>query len=85
MTVGFTESNVEQATFACLETVSWQIAHGPDIALDMPVAERDNYGQVVLLSMSSRRNAVSADCGKIIQLQLAPKCKNKHVGERADE
>jgi type I restriction enzyme R subunit len=45
---GVTESVVEQAALAWLEAVGWRIAHGPDIAPDMPAAERQNYGEVVL-------------------------------------
>jgi len=48
MTAGFTESVVEQAALAWLEAIGWRVVHGPDIAPDMPAAERDDYGQVVL-------------------------------------
>ncbi|MES0873159.1 type I restriction endonuclease [Sinimarinibacterium sp. HSW-8] len=44
----FTESDVEQAALAWLESLDWQIAHGPDIAPDMPAAERASHGEVVL-------------------------------------
>jgi type I restriction enzyme R subunit len=44
----FTESVVEQAALAWLEAIGWRIAHGPDIAPDMPLAERRDYGEVVL-------------------------------------
>ena len=44
----FTESVVEEAALAWLESAGWQIAHGPDIAPDMPAAERREYGEVVL-------------------------------------
>ena len=43
-----TESTVEAAALEWLETVGWQVAHGPDIAPDTPGAERADYGQVVL-------------------------------------
>jgi type I restriction enzyme R subunit len=43
-----TESTVESAALAWLEAVGWQVAHGPDIAPDMPTAERRGYGEVVL-------------------------------------
>jgi type I restriction enzyme R subunit len=42
------ESDVEDAALAWLESVGWQVAHGPDIAPDMPAAERRDYGEVVL-------------------------------------
>ena len=45
---GVTESVVEQATLAWLESAGWQIAHGPDIAPDMPAAERADYSEVAL-------------------------------------
>ena len=44
----FTESTVEDAALAWLENAGWRVAHGPDIAPDMPAAERRNYGEVVL-------------------------------------
>ncbi len=45
---GVTESVVEQATLAWLEAGGWRVAHGPEIAPDMPAAERANYGDVAL-------------------------------------
>jgi len=44
----FTESTVEEAALAWLESIGWRVAHGPDIAPDMPAAERRDYGEVVL-------------------------------------
>ncbi|MBI2264527.1 MAG: hypothetical protein HYU64_05070 [Armatimonadetes bacterium] len=44
----FTESVVEDAALAWLESTGWQIAYGPDIAPDMPATERRDYGDVVL-------------------------------------
>ncbi|MCC6728752.1 MAG: type I restriction endonuclease subunit R, partial [Chthonomonadales bacterium] len=44
----FTESTVEDATLAWLEGSGWQVAHGPEIAPDMPAAGRADYGEVVL-------------------------------------
>jgi type I restriction enzyme R subunit len=43
-----TESVVEQAALAWLESVGWRVVHGADIAPDAPDAERDHYGQVIL-------------------------------------
>ncbi len=43
-----TESNVEQAALAWLDGLSWNVAHGPDLAPDTLGAERADYGQVVL-------------------------------------
>ena len=45
---GLTESVVEQAALAWLESLGWSVAHGPDIAPDTPGAERADYGAVVL-------------------------------------
>jgi type I restriction enzyme R subunit len=44
----FTESVVEEAALAWLETVGWQVRNGAEIAPGEPAAERDDYGQVVL-------------------------------------
>ena len=44
----FTESVVEEAALAWLETSGWEIAHGPEIAPETPDAERADYGEVVL-------------------------------------
>ena len=44
----FTESVVEEAALAWLESVGWQIRNGAEIAPGEPSAERDDYGQVVL-------------------------------------
>ena len=48
VTARLTESVVEEAALALLEGMGWQIAHGPDIAPDMPAAERTDCGEVVL-------------------------------------
>ena len=45
---GVTESVVEQAGLAWLESVGWPVRHGVDIATGEPAAERADYGQVVL-------------------------------------
>lgn len=45
---GVTESVVEQAALAWLESTGWQIANGADIAPGEPAAERKHYGQVTL-------------------------------------
>jgi type I restriction enzyme R subunit len=49
MNDSFTESVVEQAALAWLEGIGWQVAHGPDIAPDMPAAERTDYSEVILV------------------------------------
>src|SRR5215510_8885681 len=44
----FTESTVEQAALAWLESVGWSVRHGAEIAPSELAAERSDYGQVVL-------------------------------------
>ncbi|MBS0325334.1 MAG: type I restriction endonuclease subunit R [Proteobacteria bacterium] len=44
----FTESVVEQAALDWLAGIGWSVKSGPDIAPDMPGAERREYGEVVL-------------------------------------
>jgi len=46
----FTESVVEEATLAWLESLGYAVLHGPDIAVGMPAAERGdpNYRDVVI-------------------------------------
>src|SRR5256885_3665122 len=48
MSRGFTESIVEAAALAWLESLGWQIKHGPEIAPGELTAERQDYDQVVL-------------------------------------
>ncbi|QQS47288.1 MAG: DEAD/DEAH box helicase family protein [Acidobacteriota bacterium] len=43
-----TESVVEEAALAWLESIGWAIAHGPDIAPDTLAAERSDFGEVIL-------------------------------------
>ena len=43
-----TEADVEQAALDWLQALGWSVVHGPEIAPDMPAAERSDYGQVVL-------------------------------------
>jgi type I restriction enzyme R subunit len=44
----FTESTVEQAALAWLESLGWVVKHGPDIAPEGLFAERADYHEVVL-------------------------------------
>ena len=44
----FTESVVEQAALAWLESAGWQVRSGAEIAPGEPAAERDDYAQIVL-------------------------------------
>jgi type I restriction enzyme R subunit len=43
-----TESTVESAALAWLSELGWQVKHGPEIAPDGLLAERQDFGQVVL-------------------------------------
>lgn len=45
----FNESHVEEAALAWLRDAGWQVTHGPDIAPDMPAAERDGFGETILV------------------------------------
>ncbi|MYA49669.1 MAG: type I restriction endonuclease subunit R [Chloroflexi bacterium] len=51
------ESLVEQVALAWLESLGWQVLHGPDIALDGSAPERVDYGEVVLVQRL--RNALA--------------------------
>jgi len=44
----FTESVVERAALAWLESLGWTVKHGPDIGPGELAAERSDYAQVVL-------------------------------------
>ena len=48
MSLVFTESVVEDAALAWLESLGWTIKHGAEIAPETPAAERTDYSQVVL-------------------------------------
>lgn len=43
----FIESTVGKATLVWLKTTCWQVAHGPDIAPDMLVAQQTDCGEVL--------------------------------------
>ena len=43
-----TETEVEDVALEWLERLGWNVVHGPDIAPDMPGAERTDYSAVVL-------------------------------------
>lgn len=48
MTPVFSESEVEEAALAWLESMGYSVLAGPEIAPGEAMAERENYGQVVL-------------------------------------
>ena len=54
------ESDVEEAARAWLETLGWTVKHGPDIASGELGTERSDYSQVVL---TERQQAVLAMLG----------------------
>jgi type I restriction enzyme R subunit len=45
---GISEAQIESAALAWLESLGWQVKHGPEIAPDGLFAERRDFGQVVL-------------------------------------
>jgi type I restriction enzyme R subunit len=47
MSPDFTESTVEQAALAWLESVGWIVMHGREMSLHEHGGERPGYGQVV--------------------------------------
>ncbi|MCA9315784.1 MAG: type I restriction endonuclease subunit R [Planctomycetes bacterium] len=49
MSAPFAESLVEQAALDILGSLGWTIAHGGDLAPDLPGAERETYQDVVLV------------------------------------
>ena len=52
-----TESHVEDAALAWFGELGYTVLHGPDIAPGEPLAERDDYGQVVLAARLRRKLA----------------------------
>ncbi len=44
----FTESVVEEAALACLESPGLQVTHGPGVTLDIPAAERTDCSEVIV-------------------------------------
>ena len=49
MTDQFNESTVEEAALSWFEELGYAVAHGPDIAPGEPEAERESFGDVVLV------------------------------------
>mgnify|MGYP000369889037 CR=1 FL=1 len=49
MSTRFTESVVEEAALAWLESLGYTILHGPEIAPGEAFAQREDYSQVVLV------------------------------------
>lgn len=43
----FTESTVEDAALVRLERACWQVAHVPEVASDMPVAQQTDCGEIL--------------------------------------
>lgn len=60
----FTESVVEDAALAWIESLGYTIKHGPEIALGELLAERMDYGQVVLAARGQAVNAKNATTRK---------------------
>lgn len=70
MSSGHTESVVEQAVLAWIESAGWRVRNGTGIAPGEPVARRDAYGQVghgpaaarVVVAARLRRSAAHGGC-----------------------
>jgi hypothetical protein len=75
----FTESTVEDAALGWLGSGGWRVAHGTDIAPDMPAAERRDYGEVVLAQRL--RDALLP---KLISGELRVKDAERLSGGRSD-
>ena len=55
----FTESVVEDAALAWLESLGWTVRHGPEIAPGELSAERASYGEVMLAGRLRAETAVT--------------------------
>lgn len=67
--MNFTESIVEEAALIWLEALGYAELHGPEIAADMPGAERSdrNYREVVLPQADRQRTAGENVCAGIMK------------------
>jgi len=65
MTIQFTESAVESAALAWLESLGWQVKHGPEIAPGDLLAERTDYDEVVVLKLRVQNPRCSNPLGEI--------------------
>ncbi|MCL4745709.1 MAG: hypothetical protein KJZ83_09850 [Burkholderiaceae bacterium] len=52
--IAFSESSIEEATLAWLESVGWQVRNGAEIAPNEPAAERDDCDRVLLARLGGR-------------------------------
>ena len=57
----FTESVVEQAALAWLNSAGWQVRNGAEIGPGEPTAECDDYGQVILAQLNPALPAEALD------------------------
>ena len=62
---GFTESIVEQAALARLESVGWSVRYGLEIAMGEPGVEGTEHAQVVLESRLRQALAPNAFPGEL--------------------
>jgi hypothetical protein len=63
----FTESIVEEAALARLESLGYAIKHGCEIAAGEPLGERTDYGEMELLAATGAKNAsvqILGQCAK---------------------
>jgi len=93
MTSGtFTESVVEQAALAWLESLGYTVLAGPEIAPGEPRAEREHYGQVVLetrlrqalelLNPGLSTDAIDEAFRKLVRPEFPSLLKNNHAFHR---
>jgi hypothetical protein len=61
----FTESVVEKAALAWIESAGRQVRNGAEIAPGEPAAERDDYGQLVLAQRLSQRLLPKLICSEL--------------------
>jgi type I site-specific restriction-modification system R (restriction) subunit len=88
----FTESVVEEAALAWLESMGYLVLSGPEIAPGEPAAEREDYGQVVLegrlrqalqrLNPQVPANALEEALRKLTRLEFPSVVRNNHALHR---
>jgi type I restriction enzyme R subunit len=92
MSVSFTESVVEHAALAWLESLGYTILAGPEIAPGEPRAERQHYGQVVLetrlrqalelVNPGLSSDAIDEAFRKLVRPEFPSLLKNNHAFHR---
>ncbi|MBK7675080.1 MAG: hypothetical protein IPJ27_10105 [Candidatus Accumulibacter sp.] len=70
MSSGFTESVVEQAVLAWIESAGWRVRNGTGIPPGEPAARRDAYGQVVM-AQGLRESLLPLACSDLRRMAAA--------------